>query len=77
MASTPGKQARFAVYINGEKTMDKMADSAEKTCTVFTAGEADETTVKVLKLSEAAEVPKMSAISTICFSFSLCLLLFS
>lgn len=55
MISNPDKQARFAVYINGEKTMDEMVDSAEKTYTVFTADEAAETTVKLLKLSEAAE----------------------
>ncbi|MGN1339755.1 MAG: GDSL-type esterase/lipase family protein [Oscillospiraceae bacterium] len=55
MVTMPDKQARFAVYINGEKTMDEMVDSAEKTYTVFTADEAAETTVKLLKLSEAAE----------------------
>lgn len=55
MTEMPDKQARFAVYINGEKTMDELVDSAEKTYTVFSADEAAETTVKLLKLSEAAE----------------------
>lgn len=55
MTTMPDKQARFAVYINGEKTMDEMVDSAEEVFTVFSSEEAAETTVKLLKLSEAAE----------------------
>ena len=55
MTATPDKQARFAVYINGERTMDEMVDSAEKIYSVFSSEEAAETTVKLLKLSEAAE----------------------
>lgn len=55
MCTNPEKQARFAVYINGEKTMDELVDSEEKEYTVFTADEAAETTVKLLKLSEAQE----------------------
>ncbi len=55
MVSNADKQARFAVYINGEKTMDEMVDAAEEEFTVFTADEQAETTVKLLKLSEAAE----------------------
>lgn len=55
MISNADKQARFAVYINGEKTMDEMVDAAEEEFTVFTADEQAETTVKLLKLSEAAE----------------------
>lgn len=55
MITIPDKQARFAVYINGERTMDEMLDSSEKILTVFSAEEAAETTVKLIKLSEAAE----------------------
>ncbi len=49
------KQARFAVYIDGEKTLDTQVDSAEKTYDIFSADAAKETTVKILKLSESAE----------------------
>ncbi|MBQ9948374.1 MAG: GDSL family lipase [Oscillospiraceae bacterium] len=49
------KQARFAVYIDGEKTLDTQVDAAEKAYDIFTADEAKEVTVKILKLSEAAE----------------------
>lgn len=55
MTAIPDKQARFAVYINGERTMDEMVDSAEEVFTIFSAEEATETTVKLIKLSEAAE----------------------
>ncbi len=53
--SGPDKQARFAVYIDGEKTLDTQVDAAEKTYEIFSADAAKETTVKILKLSEAAE----------------------
>lgn len=49
------KQARFAVYIDGEKTLDTQLDAAEKTYDIFSADAAKATTVKILKLSEAAE----------------------
>lgn len=55
MTTNAEKQARYAVYINGEQTMDNLVDSAEATVTVFTADEAAETTVKLLKLSESQE----------------------
>ena len=55
MITNAEKQPRYAVYINGEQTMDNLVDSAEATVTVFTADEAQETTVKLLKLSEAQE----------------------
>ena len=55
MITNAEKQPRYAVYINGEKTMDSLVDAAEATVTVFTADEAQETTVKLLKLSEAQE----------------------
>ena len=55
MTTNAEKQPRYAVYINGEQTMDELMDAAEKTITVFTADEPVETTVKLLKLSEAQE----------------------
>ncbi len=53
--SGPDKQARFAVYIDGEKTLDTQVDAAEKTYDIFSADTEKETTVKILKLSESAE----------------------
>lgn len=55
MVSNVEKQPRYAVYINGERTEDGLVDSAEKKITVFTSEEPAETTVKLLKLSEAQE----------------------
>lgn len=55
MISNAEKQARYAVYINGEKTMDELMDAEEKTISVFSSEEPAETTVKLLKLSEAQE----------------------
>ncbi len=55
MTSNPEKTPRFAVYINGERTIDDVVDAPEKTVEVYKADEAAETTVKLLKLSEAQE----------------------
>lgn len=55
MYSNPEKTPRFAVYINGERTIDDIVDAPEKTVEVFKADEAAETTVKFLKISEAQE----------------------
>ena len=55
MYSNPEKTPRFAVYINGERTIDDIVDASEKTVEVFSADEAVETTVKLLKISEAQE----------------------
>lgn len=52
---TDGTRARFAVYVNGERTMDEMVTAAEKTYTVFSSAKAKTTTVKIVKLSEAAQ----------------------
>ena len=49
------KQARFAVYINGERTMDEQIDMAEEVYEIYSSDAEKETTVKLLKLSEAAE----------------------
>lgn len=55
MYSNEEKRSRYAVYINGELTVDDVVDAAEKTVEVFSSDEAAETTVKLLKLSEAQE----------------------
>lgn len=47
-------QARFAVYVDGEKVLDEMVNSAEKTYDIFKYDTEKEVTVKILKLSEAA-----------------------
>lgn len=49
------KQARFAIYVDGEKTLDAQVDAEAKTYEICSFDEARETTVKILKLSEAAE----------------------
>ncbi len=55
ISSGKDKQARFAIYVDGEKTLDTQIDTAEKTYEICSFDEAKETTVKILKLSEAAE----------------------
>ncbi len=47
-------RARFAVYIDGERVLDEMIDSAEKTYDLFKSETEKEVTVKILKLSESA-----------------------
>ena len=54
VGSDPASQARFAVFINGERTMDEIVDSAEKTYEIYTSDSDDEINVKLLKLSESA-----------------------
>lgn len=49
------KQARFAVYINGERTMDEQIDMAEEVYEIYSSDAAQQTTIKLIKLSEAAE----------------------
>jgi len=46
-------QARIAIYVNGECTIDDMIDNLEGTYQVFESEEVQECTVKVVKLSEA------------------------
>ncbi len=45
--------ARFAVYVNGERVLDKQIKKMTETYEVFASEEAAETTVKIVKLSEA------------------------
>lgn len=47
-------QARFAVYVNGVRTLDEIVTSAEKTYTVFSSDKTKTTTISIVKLSEAA-----------------------
>lgn len=47
-------QTRIAVYVNGERVVDEMVDKLEKTYTVFESEEEQECTIRVVKLSEAA-----------------------
>ena len=46
--------ARFAVYVNGERTEDKMVDNYMMTVDIFSSDEPQDVTVKILKLSESA-----------------------
>lgn len=55
MISQPDKQARFAAYVDGERVLDEMVDSTEKTYEIFSSDSEKQATVKLLKLSEAAE----------------------
>lgn len=45
--------ARFAVYIDGVRTMDRLVTKAEETVEVFSSEQEREVTVSVIKLSEA------------------------
>ena len=47
-------QARFAVYVNGERKLDEMVDDFAKTYEVFSSDTPEDVTVKVVKLSESA-----------------------
>ncbi len=49
------KQARFAVYVDGERIADEQVTEAEKKYDYVTSEEDKLTTVKIIKLSEAAE----------------------
>lgn len=48
-------QARFAIYVNGERVVDDMVDKIQKSYTVFESEEAQECVIRVVKLSEAAQ----------------------
>ena len=50
-----GSQARYAVYVNGERTQDGMINKKELHLDVYSSENDKETTVKLLKLSEAAQ----------------------
>ena len=46
-------QARFAVYVNDERTLDEMVTSDEKTYDIFSSDVSKDVTIKVIKLSES------------------------
>lgn len=48
-------QARFAIYVNGELVVDDMMNQMTKTYTVFESETEEQCTVKIVKLSEAAQ----------------------
>lgn len=47
--------ARFAVYVDGERVVDECMTTAEQTYEVFSYAEPKEVTVKIIKLSESAQ----------------------
>lgn len=48
-------QARIAIYVNGERVVDDMVNKLEKTYAVFESETPQRCTVRVIKLSEAAQ----------------------
>ena len=48
-------KSRFAAYVDGEKVLDEMVTQEQQTFTIFTSETEKEVTIKLLKLSEAAE----------------------
>lgn len=56
-AATVGSdnQARVAVYVNGERVVDEMIDSAEKTFRVAESDEITTSEIQIIKLSETAQ----------------------
>ena len=52
--SSKDAHARVAVYVNGERVVDDMIDSAEKTYQVFDSDSEQSVDVKIVKLSESA-----------------------
>ncbi|MGN1416836.1 MAG: GDSL-type esterase/lipase family protein, partial [Oscillospiraceae bacterium] len=56
-AATVGSdnQARVAVYVNGERVVDEMIDSAEKTFRVAESDELTTSEIQIVKLSETAQ----------------------
>ena len=53
-AGNADNYARVAVYVDGERVVDDMLDSKEKTYTAFESDEAKSVTVQIIKLSECA-----------------------
>ena len=48
-------QVRIAIYVNGERVVDGMVNNLEKTYAVFESETPQRCTVRVIKLSEAAQ----------------------
>ena len=49
------KRPRFAAYVNGERVVDEMLSQSEQSLEIFTYEQEQEVTVRLIKLSEAAE----------------------
>ncbi len=49
-----GSEPRFAVYVDGERKVDELLTVQEKEIEIFKADSAKEATIKIIKLSEAA-----------------------
>ena len=47
-------RARFAVYVNGRRTIDRLVSRAEETVEIFSADEETTAEIAIVKLSEAA-----------------------
>ena len=47
--------ARYAVYVNGERTLDGLLDEPEKEILLFSSEEARDVTIRLVKLSESDE----------------------
>lgn len=54
MISAEDNQARFAAYVDGERVVDDMITQSEVTYDVFSYEEEKEVTVRLMKISEAA-----------------------
>ena len=46
-------QARFAVYVNGDRTLDEMVTEEEKSYEIFSSDVSEDVTIRVVKLSES------------------------
>ena len=53
--STEDNQARFAAYVDGERVLDEMITQAEQTFEIFSSETEREVTIRLVKLSEAAQ----------------------
>ena len=53
-AGEEASRARFAVYVNGQRTMDRLVSKKEETLVLFESDTAQTVEIAVVKLSEAA-----------------------
>ena len=53
-AGEEASRARFAVYVNGQRTMDRLVSKKEETLVLFESDTAQTVEIAVIKLSEAA-----------------------
>ncbi len=55
MRTMPEKRARFAVYIDGKRTMDELVCDEKRRYQIFSSENTRKATIKLIKLSEAME----------------------